>query len=270
MTTLQKVELSLAGMGRKMRSIAARAFSAIGVKLESLCDDRLLSIRLGRLLVQYSRRQLGPGIESLSRHELQLKYVKTFNIKEGDRVLDIGCGGDPFPMSTVVADRFPDSDQDRPSYPLETLGKPFVVCDVQALPFRDKSYDFVYCSQLLEHVPDPIIACREIQRVSLRGYIDTPYRISDVLHNYLFLHRWSVSHAGNTLVFREYQEWERKGTNDKTFEQLAVSKNNNFYRWWREKNYNFFVNRLFWEGSFRCIVILRDGSIQSYEPENLV
>jgi len=38
-----------------------------------------------------------------------------------------------------------------------------------AMPFPDKSFDFVYCAHVLEHVDDPIRACREIMRVGKRG-----------------------------------------------------------------------------------------------------
>ncbi|WP_421840172.1 class I SAM-dependent methyltransferase [Mycobacterium sp.] len=38
-------------------------------------------------------------------------------------------------------------------------------CRLEELPMADETYDLVLCSQVLEHVPDPIAVLREIRRV---------------------------------------------------------------------------------------------------------
>ena len=40
------------------------------------------------------------------------------------------------------------------------------VADLCALPFADHSFDMVFCSQALEHTYDPLLALRELSRVS--------------------------------------------------------------------------------------------------------
>lgn len=64
-------------------------------------------------------------------------------------------------------------------------GKPLYKCSVEQMPFKDKEFDFVYCSHVLEHVVDPIRACRELMRVARRGYIETPTpeRISGLIQH---------------------------------------------------------------------------------------
>ena len=106
------------------------------------------------------------------RFGYQQRYVD-FDIESGQRVLDIGSGGYPFPHATVLTDRFVDDSPSRHER-LATTNVPFVVSDIHALPFGEKSFDFVYCAHVLECVTDPLAACLEIMRVGTRGYIETP------------------------------------------------------------------------------------------------
>jgi ubiquinone/menaquinone biosynthesis C-methylase UbiE len=43
--------------------------------------------------------------------------------------------------------------------------KPHMLGDIQKLPFKDKSVDSIYCGAVLEHVPEPWTAIKEIHRV---------------------------------------------------------------------------------------------------------
>ena len=48
--------------------------------------------------------------------------------------------------------------------------------DVQQLSFEDNAFDIVLCQQVLEHVPNPVKAIRELQRVAANQLIITvPY-----------------------------------------------------------------------------------------------
>jgi SAM-dependent methyltransferase len=95
-------------------------------------------------------------------------------------VVDIGSGGYPFPYATVLTDRFVDDSPSRRER-LVTTNMPFLISDIHALPFGDKSFDFVYCSHVLQGVEDPLAACREIMRVGKRGFIETPTLGKDTL-----------------------------------------------------------------------------------------
>lgn len=190
-------------------------------------------------------------------------------IRHGEKVLDIGCGGHPLPWSSVVLDKYPNSMSDRPGEKLETNGKPFIHGDIQYLPFNDQSFDFVNCSQVLEHVEDPVLACKELQRVASRGYIGTPQQIADVLHNYLFLHRWAVQvvevASKYTLIFREYSEQEKKGTNgaESEFNRLMNRKYCSPYFLWERQNYEFFGVHFYWDQPFDCWCFRKNGQIDA-------
>ena len=47
--------------------------------------------------------------------------------------------------------------------------KNFVKADVRALPFKDRSFDFVFCSHVIEHLDDEWEGINELKRVSKIG-----------------------------------------------------------------------------------------------------
>ncbi len=74
-----------------------------------------------------------------------------FQIDSDDKVLDVGCGAYPFPYATILVDLYTENSRHR-HLDLRTDGKPFQVADINQLPYDDKSFDFVYCSHVLQYV----------------------------------------------------------------------------------------------------------------------
>lgn len=54
----------------------------------------------------------------------------------------------------------------------------FVLADAQFLPFKDSSFDLVMSSEVMEHLPNPLVAFREALRVSSKYLIITTPRRS--------------------------------------------------------------------------------------------
>jgi hypothetical protein len=126
---------------------------------------------------------------------------RLFGIRPDDVVLDVGGGGNPLRRANLVLDRFP----------LETThrGEPLKLHPHQKLiegnvermdMLKDKSVDFLFTQQTLEHVDDPARACAEIIRVAKRGFIDVPRGWID-LHIGHVEHRWFIDFADDCLVF---------------------------------------------------------------------
>lgn len=114
------------------------------------------------------------------------------------RVLEVGSGDNPWPRSNVLCDRYPDDNTERTGK-LERDHREFVVADATKLPFGNKSFDFVFCSHVAEHIEDIESFFKEIQRVGRAGYIETP--------SYLFeqaigttTHIWALYIDNQTLV----------------------------------------------------------------------
>lgn len=87
-------------------------------------------------------------------------------------VLDVGSGQKPMWRADVLVERFLDDDTGRPGRLL--VARPLVCADLARMPFEDKTFDFVYCSHVFEHVEDPDAAARELGRVAHAGVIAVP------------------------------------------------------------------------------------------------
>lgn len=194
------------------------------------------------------------------RFSYQIRYVK-FNVKPGDKVLDIGSGAYPFPHASVLVDRFLERTTHRYE-DLVTNGKPLVIADVLALPFSDKYFDFVYCSHLLEHVENPIRACSEIMRVGRRGYVETPTLAKDMLFSWANgMHKWHVLAIADILVFFEYSERQLQGIRSSAWRDIIFDR---FYHPLQAafyENQDVFNTMLCWDESFKVAVFRLDGSV---------
>jgi SAM-dependent methyltransferase len=89
-------------------------------------------------------------------------------------VLDVGSGGNPSPFADILVDRHLGGSPHRCGAGFKADRRPRLLADGCRLPFRDKQFDFVVCSHVLEHVPDPGRFLDELSRVGKGGYIETP------------------------------------------------------------------------------------------------
>ena len=124
---------------------------------------------------------------------------RDLHIRRHDKVLEIGPGQNPTFRADVLVEKFPEDNHHRCGdlriYPHQKL----VNASGEALPFADKSFDYVICNQVLEHSDDPGQFLREMVRVGKAGYVETP----SLLGEWLFpkkSHRYVVLCIGDKLV----------------------------------------------------------------------
>jgi ubiquinone/menaquinone biosynthesis C-methylase UbiE len=89
------------------------------------------------------------------------------------KVLDIGCGFTAHEKASVICDI-----QDLSNFYKK---KEFVKLENKTLPFKNKEFDFVIASHVIEHVQDVEYFLSELQRVSSKGYIELPTILEDNL-----------------------------------------------------------------------------------------
>ncbi len=154
------------------------------------------------------------------------------------KVLDIGCGYTAHKNATVVCDV-----QDLSNIYKE---KDFVKLTSNILPFKDKEFDFVIASHVIEHVKEVEIFIKELQRVSSKGYIELPTILED---NLVFEnkkdHLWHMEFdddKNQLIISKKIQFLEPV---------LTVSSAKKFLKYFRQS----LVLELFWENSIEFDVV---------------
>ena len=130
-----------------------------------------------------------------------INHVNNILDKNPDwKILDIGCGYRAHKNATIIADT-----QDFANFYKE---KKFIKIKEKNLPFKDKEFDFVISSHVIEHVEDFEFFIKELERISSKGYIELPSRL------------------GDNLVFENVNDHIWWFTYDDINNQLVVSKKN--------------------------------------------
>ena len=102
------------------------------------------------------------------------QYIENFLSSKPDwNILDIGCGYSANKYANTICD-------------VEDLSKvykdkKFIRLIDKKLPFKDKEFDFVIASHVMEHAEDVDFFISELQRIASKGYIEVPTKLEDNL-----------------------------------------------------------------------------------------
>jgi ubiquinone/menaquinone biosynthesis C-methylase UbiE len=149
--------------------------------------------------------------EYLERYHHRLRQYWTIKLIEPGSVLDIGCGiGVLISKITNKIKVGVDINFNYINYARIDQGEnKFLVGNVINLPFSDKTFDNVICSEVLEHLVNPKRAIKEIIRVAKKNII-----VSIPTYNSIFcirkLYRTS-EHVQNYSLKRILKEIEEEG-----------------------------------------------------------
>ena len=144
--------------------------------------------------------------------------IASLPLEPGMRVMDLACG-DGF-YARCMADRAPECqitavDLD-PEY-LATAkarssskGLEYVRASFDHLPFREGSFDLVWCAQSLYSLPDPVVALQHMARVLKPGGVVAVLE-NDTLHTALLPWPASLELPLRTAELRSFQQGSRPG-----------------------------------------------------------
>ena len=111
------------------------------------------------------------GLESILhslREKSTKKLIKRFS--QGDKFLDAGCGTGlilrHLPKGAVGLDINPRHLAKAKKYSPDSI---LVLGDIEKMPFPDSFFSTVICTEVLEHLPSPQKAVREVRRVLAPG-----------------------------------------------------------------------------------------------------
>ena len=174
------------------------------------------------------------------------KFINNFlKDKQSWKILDIGCGFNAHQAATVICDI-----QDLSNYYKE---KNFIKLTGNKLPFKDKEFDFVVCSHVIEHVKNVTLFIKELERISSKGYIELPTILED---NLVFENRndhlWHMEFDDDynkLLISKKVQFLEPV---------LTVSSAKNFLKYFRQS----LVIELFWEN--KIDFIFKESEIKKF------
>jgi ubiquinone/menaquinone biosynthesis C-methylase UbiE len=113
---------------------------------------------------------------------------KITNINGSDKVLEIGPGSTPYFRSDVFLEMIWDDEGDaiaqrgKVEEKIDTE-KPIFYYDGKKFPFKDKEFDYIICSHVIEHVENVEEFISECIRVGKKGYFEYPTIYFEYIYN---------------------------------------------------------------------------------------
>lgn len=197
-----------------------------------------------------------------------ISYVKLpCDIPSNWRVADIGPGSYPWPRANVYIDRSSDI--------LNKIklseGQGIIEADLRTglSMIPDKHFDYVWCSHVMEHVPDPMRMAQTLARIGKRGTVVLPsFAKESVFHFEETDHKWLVlPHPTNKLtpVFVRHNDAFIKQLRDLELQKINCQlyrtgptrhgADQRYMRNWFKENETFYDIVVHWEGQFNPVVI---------------
>jgi SAM-dependent methyltransferase len=150
-------------------------------------------------------------VNSSRRYLAEFAQRAAASVPEGSCVLDAGAGDTPY-RAFFKLTHYDATDLHKVE---KSYGKLSYICNLNKIPIRSEYYDLVFCSQTLEHVPDPSTVIAEVVRVLKPGgqlWLTVPfyYEEHETPFDYYRYTQFGLSYmitkAGINLVSTEWLE----------------------------------------------------------------
>lgn len=143
-------------------------------------------------LKRFVVRNIAPATET-KRDAWVIKQL--LKIPKGKSILDVGAGEMPY---KPYCKKLKYKSQDFGKYTGENVkigikSRKYdtrsvdIISDITSIPVKDYSFDYVLCTEVFEHIPDPLKALEEISRINKNGLILTaPFASLTHFYPYFF------------------------------------------------------------------------------------
>ena len=159
-------------------------------------------------------------------------HKRAGELSEGLHVLDVGAGSCPYRsfFSHCIY-----KTQDFSTLPKDQLtghagyGKIDYVSDILSIPVADESFDVIVCTEVLEHVPEPILALQEFSRILKPGgklLLTAPLGSG--------IHQEPYHYYGGYTPY-----WYRKFLAESGFNNIEIKANGGFFKHFAQESIRF-------------------------------
>jgi len=150
------------------------------------------------------------NLGAIINDNLRLRFVKEAFTKAGkrQRLLDLGCGVKPFlPVYSRYSEQSVGMDVETSPHDVKVAD---VIYDGKHIPFGDQEFDIVFCTEVMEHVPEPSEFLAEIYRVLKPGGVvimTTPFLVPlhEEPHDYYRYTKHGIHHLLGKTGFRNIE-----------------------------------------------------------------
>lgn len=149
-------------------------------------------------------------------------------------ILDIGSGHKPDKKANILFEYSDAGNEHRWNKSLK-VDRPIIFYNQKQFPFKNDTFRKSICKHVLEHVTDPMFFLKEIERISMGGYIETPSEIAELIFTPYDQHKWIINYINHRLVLKRKTEYNISKVG-KLFDFLCKNEHGferNFY--WRRR-----------------------------------
>jgi len=176
--------------------------------------------------MEINKRKSVFRFNSFNRHQWIIEKAKT--IPAGSDVLDAGAGLGPYRELFAHCNYKTQDFCKTPSSEGKYTAMDYV-CDITSIPVPDESFDVIVCSEVLEHVPEPIKAIKEFTRILKQGgrlLLTAPLGCG--------LHQEPYIFYGGYTPF-----WYQRFLTDFGFENIEILPNCGFFKFYAQESRRF-------------------------------
>jgi ubiquinone/menaquinone biosynthesis C-methylase UbiE len=200
----------------------------------------------------YQNKKLWEKYEQADLVKSKIPAILDWIPRDVKTILDVGCGNGI--ITNALAEKYDVTGTDYSASALEFVKGKKVLASADHLPFKDRSFDLVFSSEMLEHLPEEVLraAIDEMRRITKgylfltvpnreylpKNYIKCP-QCGTIFHVYGHLHSFDIQ-ALDDLVGPSFKRYMVRtfGPKEKNYQPLLLKIRQHIANRWFEATEN--------------------------------